>query len=403
MSIASSLLLGDEVLNDGTCLNSFLAATCICQPATPTTPPRRGVLAAIGNTPLIKLEHLSAFTGCTILAKCEHLNPGGSVKDRAALYMIEQGERAGELQPGSTIYEGTGGNTGVGLAMVAAAKGYGAVLAMPASIAQEKIDAMQTFGAQVLLTPSVPFTSPEHYFHRAREGAAADPKGYWCNQFDNMENYNSHYTGTAPELWAQSQQKVTGFVVACGTGGTLAGITGYLKEQDRNIQCYLADPHGSALFDYVSHRDDDGTKDEEGGSRCKQEHVGGETVTFIPRDTGNSVTEGIGIGRVTKNFAASYADIDGAFKIHDKDAIEMAYFLKEKEGVYVGPSAALNVVAAVKLAQKMGKGNTIVTVLCDGGARYKSKLYTKSWLEAKGFVLMGSKERNRLQWLGRDE
>ena len=188
------------------------------------------MLAAIGNTPLIKLEHLSAFTGCTILAKCEHLNPGGSVKDRAALYMIEQGERAGELQPGSTIYEGTGGNTGVGLAMVAAAKGYGAVLAMPASIAQEKIDAMQTFGAQVLLTPSVPFTSPEHYFHRAREGAAADPKGYWCNQFDNMENYNSHYTGTAPELWAQSQKTVTGFVVACGTGGTLAGITGYLKE-----------------------------------------------------------------------------------------------------------------------------------------------------------------------------
>jgi cysteine synthase len=188
---------------------------------------REGVLNAIGNTPLIELRHLSKLTGCTILAKCEHLNPGGSIKDRAALYMIEKGEKNYKLKPGlSTIYEGTGGNTGVGLAMVAAAKGYKAVMAMPASIAQEKIDAMKMFGAKVILTPPVPFTDSKHYFHRARDAANDDPNGYWCNQFDNLENYNSHYEGTGPEIWEQSNQSVTGFICACGTGGTLAGITG---------------------------------------------------------------------------------------------------------------------------------------------------------------------------------
>jgi cysteine synthase len=348
------------------------------------------ILSAIGNTPLVELRTLSKFTGCTILAKCEHLNPGGSIKDRAALYMVEKGERNGLLKPGSTIYEGTGGNTGVGLALVAAAKGYKAVMAMPASIAQEKIDAMQTFGASVVLTPSVPFTDQRHYFHRARDAAAANPQGFWCNQFDNLANLQSHYYGTAPELWKQSNKTVTGFVCACGTGGTLAGITTYLKEQDASIQCYLADPHGSALFDYVKQQ----------YKVYREETVSNHTVRFIQRDNGTSITEGIGIGRVTGNFTkAAEAGIDGAFKVTDQEAIEMAYYLKEKEGVYVGPSAALNVVAAVKLAQKLGHGNTVVTVLCDGGARYKSKIFTPTWLVEKGFQLMSSEERNRLEWL----
>jgi cysteine synthase A len=272
--------------------------------------------------------------------------------------------------------------------MVASAKGYGAVLAMPASIAKEKIDAMKMFGAEVILTPPALFTDAQHYFHRAREAAKSDPLGFWCNQFDNLENFNSHYYGTAPELWKQSNFAVDGFICSCGTGGTLAGISKYLKEQKSTIQCYLADPHGSALFDYVK-----------GGEKAvyHEELVGGTMVKFIERDGGSSITEGIGIERVTKNF--SQAQLDGAFKISDKDAIEMAYYLKENEGVFIGPSAALNVVAAVKLAQKLGAGKTVVTILCDGGGRYESKLFTKQWLDDNGFVLMGKKERNELKWL----
>lgn len=354
------------------------------------TSKRRGVLAAVGNTPLIELSTLSTLTGCTILAKCEHLNPGGSIKDRAALFMIEEGERQGLIVKGTTIYEGTGGNTGVGLAMVASAKGYGAVMAMPASIAKEKIDAMKMFGAEVILTPPAKFTDPQHYFHRAREAAKLNPLGFWCNQFDNLENYKSHYYGTAPEMWKQSNMAIDGFVCACGTGGTLAGISKYLKEKRSSIQCYLADPKGSALFDYIQK----GEKAE-----YHEELVGGTMVKFIERDGGSSITEGIGIGRVTKNFSQSEKLIDGALKISDKDAIEMAYYLKENEGVFIGPSAALNVVAAVKLAQKLGKGKTVVTVLCDGGGRYESKIFTKQWLDEKGFVLMEKEERNKLKWL----
>ena len=370
--------------------STFLAYNIAHTESTESSQPKRtGILAGIGNTPLIELKSLSRKTGSTILVKCEHLNPGGSIKDRAALFMIEKGERLNLLKPGCTIYEGTGGNTGVGLALVASAKGYGAVMAMPASIAQEKVDAMKTFGADVILTPSVPFTDQRHYFHRARDAAALDPVGFWCNQFDNMANFLSHYEGTAPELWQQSNSTVTGFICACGTGGTLAGIATYLKEQDPTIQCFLADPKGSALFDYVKHK----------GTVYNETEVNGETVKFIKRDNGNSITEGIGIGRVTKNFSKALPLLDGAFKIDDKQAVEMAYYLKENEGVYIGPSAALNVVAACQLAKKMGKGNVIVTVLCDGGGRYKSKIFTPSWLKEKGFELMDAKERNTLDWL----
>jgi cysteine synthase A len=369
-------------------------ATFCAAPPLNDAPGRPGVLSAIGNTPLVELPRLSEATGCRILAKCEFLNPGGSIKDRAALFMVEEAERQGLLGEGSTIYEGTGGNTGVGLAMVAAAKGYGAVMAMPGSIAKEKVEAMETYGAKTILTPSVPFTSMEHYFHRARDAARADPKGFWCNQFDNLANLKSHYLGTAPELWLQTQRqtgtKVDGFVCSCGTGGTLAGIAMFLKEQDPGIQCYLVDPHGSALFDYVKHK----------GRHFTETIVAGKVVKFIKRDGGSSMTEGIGIGRVTANFEqGALPRLDGQFKASDKEAIEMAYWLKENEGVYVGPSAALNVVGAVKLAKKMGPGHTIVTVLCDGGGRYKSKLYTQSWLKEKGFVLLSREVRDALEWL----
>eukprot|EP00949_MAST-11_sp_MAST-11-sp1_P004875 g4875.t1 len=344
---------------------------------------REGVLAAIGNTPLIELRTLSETTGCRILAKCEHLNPGGSVKDRAALWMIEDAEKKGLLsrEMGGTIYEGTGGNTGVGLALVAAAKGYKAVMALPAAIAEEKKDAMRTFGASVLETPDVPFTSEEHYFHRARIESEKDPgPAFWANQFDNLGNMRSHLESTAPEMWDQAKSKfgvqIDAFICAAGTGGTISGCAQYFKQKNEETKIFLIDPCGSALFDYV----EEGRKVED----IPVEDVQGIPTRFIPRSKGSSIAEGIGIGRLTANFLHSQHLVDGALQGNDDDAVKMAYYLKSKEGVYVGPSAALNVVGAVKLARRLGPGHTIATILCDGGARYKSKIYTPSWLEERG-------------------
>ena len=349
------------------------------QSALDARPPKRpGVLAAVGNTPLIELRSLSAATGCRILAKCEHLNPGGSVKDRAALWMIEDAERKGALRPGGTVCEGTGGNTGVGLALVAAAKGYAAVMAMPATIAQEKINAMRVLGARVVLCPGVPFTDARHYFHRAAAIAAETDNAIFTNQFDNLANMRCHLEGTAPEIWRQSGGKVDGFVCAAGTGGTIAGCSAFLKSANPACACYVIDPPGSALFDFVTRR----LKGED--TRAKEATPVGVPTTFIPRSEGNSVTEGIGIGRVTANF--SNARLDGALSGTDREAIEMAYHLIEHDGVFVGPSAALNAVGAVKLARKLGPGHTVVTVLCDGGARYRSKMYTASWLAERGLT-----------------
>ena len=355
---------------------------------------RRGVLAAVGNTPLIELESLSAATGCRILAKCEHLNPGGSVKDRAALWMVERAEKEGLLDPsrGGTIYEGTGGNTGVGLAMVAASKGYSAVMAMPKTIASEKIEAIQNFGAKAILTPPVAFDSSEHYYHRARREAEKDPAAFWANQFDNLANMLSHFEGTAPELWSQAEEnfglRVDAFVCAAGTGGTIAGCSAYLKLVNPACKCLLIDPHGSALFDYI-----------EGGKKeVEPVKVHGIPTRFIPRSVGSSIAEGIGIGRLTGNFRKSARFIDGALQGTDEEVVAMSYYLKEVEGVYVGPSAALNVVGAVKLAKALGPGKTVVTILCDGGGRYKSKLYTKSWLEERGLSV--PEDITKTYWTG---
>lgn len=346
---------------------------------------RSGVIAAIGNTPLIELKTLSKKTGCRILAKCEFLNPGGSVKDRAALWMIEEAEERGFLDPekGGTIYEGTGGNTGVALSMIAAAKGYKATMALPKSIAREKKDAMRTFGATVIETPAVGFDSQQHYYHEARIRAENDTgPSFWANQFDNLANMRSHFEGTAPEIWQQAKSQfgltVDGFVCSAGTGGTLSGCAKFFKEVNSSIQCFLIDPPGSALYDYIHNK----SKPED----ISAQDILGRKTRFIKRSKGDSIAEGIGIGRLTGNFTENQNLIDGSFQGDDKLALKMAYYLKETEGVYVGPSAALNVAGAVMLAEKMGPGHTIVTILCDGGARYSSKIYNREWLEEKGLA-----------------
>ena len=307
------------------------------------------------------------------------------MKDRAALWMIEEAEERGLLDPekGGTIYEGTGGNTGVALSMIAAAKGYRATMALPKSIAREKKDAMRTFGATVIETPAVGFESQEHYYHQARIQAENDPgPSFWANQFDNLANMRSHFEGTAPEIWRQAKSQygltVDGFVCSAGTGGTLSGCAKFFKEANSSIQCFLIDPPGSALFDYISNK----SKPEE----IDAKDILGRKTRFIERSKGDSIAEGIGIGRLTGNFTENQNLIDGAFQGDDELAVKMAYYLKENEGVFVGPSAALNVVGAVKLAEKMGPGHTIVTILCDGGARYSSKIYNREWLKEKGLA-----------------
>ena len=347
---------------------------------------REGVLAAIGSTPLIELKSLSELTGSRILVKCEHLNPGGSVKDRAALHIIEAAEKSGALRRGvhDTIIEGTGGNTGIGLALVASAKGYKTIFAMPASLAEEKINTMKTLGAEVILTPGVPFSDPRHYFHVAAKKAAESRNIFFTNQFENTANAMAHYQGTAPEIWEQTGGgKIDGFVCSSGTGGTIGGISKYLKERNPLIQCYLIDCEGSALHPYVEQGVgyiDRGKSPSSG----KTSYPGDLVVQYMERSPGSSICEGIGIDRKTSNFGLSM--IDGAMKGSDQEAVEMAYFLKEKEGVFVGPSAALNVVGAVKLARRLGPGHTVVSILCDGGDRYRSKIWSDAWLKEKGLT-----------------
>lgn len=346
---------------------------------------RQGVLSAIGDTPLIELTTLSKLTGCKIVAKCEHLNPGGSIKDRAALQIIEDAERSGKLVPGyhDTIVEGTGGNTGIGLALVAAAKGYKCVLAMPASLAAEKIQTMKTLGAEVILTPGVPFQDPRHYFHVAAGLAHTQRNVFFTNQFENTNNAMAHYKGTAPEIWAQTGGDIDGFICSSGTGGTIGGCTKFLKERKPDVRCYLIDCEGSALHPYVAQGEG---YIERGPSPSSGRTIydGDAVVQYMERSKGSSICEGIGIDRKTANFGMSL--LDGAMQGSDQEAVDMAYYLKEKEGIFVGPSAALNVVGAVKLARHMGPGHTICTVLCDGGDRYRSKIWSEEWLKEKGLV-----------------
>ncbi|PZU96553.1 MAG: cysteine synthase A [Pseudanabaena sp.] len=319
---------------------------------------RIGFANSVGNTPLIEIESLSAATGCTILGKAEFLNPGGSVKDRAALYMVLEAEKAGLLKAGGTIVEGTAGNTGIGLSLVANARGYRSVIVMPSNQSPEKIDLLRTLGAEVELTNPAPFTSPDNYYHVARRRAEEIENAFWANQFENISNSEAHYQTTAPEIWRQTGGDLDGVVMSSGTGGTIGGVTAYLKEQNPQIATYLIDPTGSGLYSYLT------------------------TGEF--KAEGNSITEGIGINRATANF--NRARLDGAFRGYDQQVIEMAQYLLKHDELFIGSSAALNVVGAVKLARKLGKGHTIATILCDGGGRYQSRMYNPEWLAEKGLT-----------------
>ncbi|GGG93038.1 MAG TPA: cysteine synthase A [Oceanicaulis sp.] len=327
----------------------------------PAYTPARSVIDLIGHTPLVRLNAASDATGCEILGKAEFLNPGGSVKDRAALGIVRAAEKSGALKPGGTIVEGTAGNTGIGLAMVASALGYRTVIVFPRTQSKEKRDAILLAGAELIEVDAVPYANPNHYARYsgrlAEELNASEPNGaIWANQFDNVANRQAHFNTTGPEIWEQTGGKVDGFVAAVGSGGTLAGVGMYLKSKSDKVQIALADPGGAALYGYYAH------------GELKAE--------------GNSITEGIGQSRITANLEG--APVDHAFRIPDEEALEILYALIEHEGLCLGGSAGINIAGAIRLARKLGPGHTIVTILCDHGARYQSKLYNPEFLKQKG-------------------
>ncbi|MBD2084306.1 cysteine synthase A [Trichocoleus sp. ST-U3] len=317
---------------------------------------KKGFVETVGNTPLIRLNNFSDETGCEILGKAEFLNPGGSVKDRAALYIIEDAEKKGLLKPGGTVVEGTAGNTGIGLAHICNAKGYKCLIIIPDTQSQEKMDALRTLGAEVRPVPAVPYSNPNNYVRLSGKIASEMENTIWANQFDNLANRQAHYETTAKEIWEQTDGKVNAWVTATGTGGTLAGVAMYLKEKNPAVKTVLADPMGSALYSYIKT---------------------GET-----KSEGNSITEGIGNSRVTANMEG--VPIDDAIQIDDTEAVRVVYRLLREEGLFLGGSTGINVGAAVELAKQMGPGHTIVTILCDSGARYQSRLFNREWLESKG-------------------
>ncbi len=312
-------------------------------------------LSLIGNTPLVKLEGPSAETGCTILAKCEYANPGASVKDRAALYIVEDAEARGILQPGGTIVEGTAGNTGIGLALVANAKGYKTIIVMPDSQSKEKMDTLRALGAELVLVPPAPFANPGHFVHTSRRIAEETEGAIWANQFDNIANRKAHILGTAEEIWTQTGGRIDGFTCAAGTGGTIAGVGLGLKAKSEAITIALTDPHGAALYNY---------------------YANGEL-----KAEGSSVAEGIGQGRITANLDG--APIDTQFRISDEEGLHWVARLLREEGLCLGLSSGINVAGAVALAKELGPGKTVVTILCDTGFRYLSTLYNAEWLRAK--------------------
>ena len=317
---------------------------------------KNGFVGTIGNTPLIRLNSFSDETGCEILGKAEFLNPGGSVKDRAALYIIKDAEEKGLLKPGGTVVEGTAGNTGIGLAHICNARGYKCLIVIPDNQSQEKIDALRTLGAEVRTVPAVPYKDPNNYVKLSGRLAAETENAIWANQFDNLANRRAHYETTGPEIWEQTDGKVDAWVAATGTGGTFAGVAMFLKSKKPAIKTVLADPMGSGLYSYFKT---------------------GEIKT-----EGSSITEGIGTSRVTANM--ENAPVDDAIQIDDTEAVRVVYQLLRKEGLFMGGSVGINVGAAVALAKQMGPGHRIVTVLCDGGARYQSRLFDRQWLASKG-------------------
>jgi cysteine synthase len=315
------------------------------------------VIEAIGRTPLIKLKQASALTGCTILGKAEFMNPGGSVKDRAARAIVSTAERRGELAPGGTVVEGTAGNTGIGLAHVCNERGYRCVIVMPDNQSPEKYRLLETLGAEVHKVPTVPYSNPNQYQKVAQRLAASLPNAIWANQFDNTVNREAHLQTTGPEIWSQTNGRIDAFTAASGTGGTIAGVSEYLKSRRQGIRCVLADPPGSSLYEFIRN----GTL----------------------KSTGfGSITEGIGIARITANLKD--APIDDAVHIEDAETVHFVYRLLNEEGLFLGSTSGINVAAAVKLALELGRGHTIVTILCDGGAKYQSRLFNRDWLKQKG-------------------
>ncbi|MGH6780599.1 MAG: cysteine synthase A [Sphingomonadaceae bacterium] len=316
-------------------------------------------LSLIGNTPLVRLAGPSADTGCEILAKCEYANPGASVKDRAALYIVLDAEEQGLIAPGGTIVEGTAGNTGIGLALVANAKGYKTIIVMPETQSREKMDTLRALGAELVLVPAAPYSNPGHFVHTSRRIAEETENALWANQFDNIANRMAHIRTTAAEIWDQTGGKVDGFTCAVGTGGTLAGVGLGLKERRDDVVIALSDPHGAALYSFYE--------------------------TGELKAEGTSVAEGIGQGRITANLEG--APIDTQFRISDAEGLEWVHRLLQEEGLCLGLSSGINVAGAVALAKQMGPGHTIVTILADTGFRYLSTLYNAEWLEAKGLAV----------------
>ena len=320
-----------------------------------------GLADTIGDTPLIRLSRASEETGCEILGKAEFLNPGSSVKDRAALFIIRDAEEKGTIRPGGVIVEGTAGNTGIGLALVGNARGYRTVIVIPDTQSQEKKDVLRLIGAELREVPAVPYKDPNNYVHvserLAKELDAREPNGaLWANQWDNVANRRAHLEGTGPEIWEQTEGRVDGFVCSVGTGGTLGGVSMALKERKTDVVIGLADPMGAALYNYYTH------------GELKAE--------------GSSITEGIGQGRITANLEG--AVVDRAYQIPDEEAVPLVFDLLKHEGLCVGGSSGINVAGAIRLAREMGPGHTIVTVLCDFGNRYQSKLFNPAFLREKG-------------------
>ena len=320
---------------------------------------RPDTLALIGNTPLVLLKGPSAAAGCAIWGKCEFANPGASVKDRAALWIVRDAEARGELQPGGTVVEGTAGNTGIGLALVANARGYRTIIVMPDNQSREKMDTLRALGAELVTVPPTKFSDPNHFVHTSRRLAEDTPGAVWANQFDNVANRRAHIEGTAPELWEQLEGRIDGFTCAVGTGGTLAGVGMGLKARDETVRIALTDPHGAALYNYYAH---------------------GEL-----RAEGNSVAEGIGQGRITANLEG--AQIDTQFRVSDEEGLYWVARLLREEGLCLGLSSGINVAGAVALgralAAERGSEARVATILCDTGFRYLSSLYDAAWLRAK--------------------
>jgi cysteine synthase len=322
---------------------------------------RDGIAEAIGNTPLIKLKRASEETRCAILGKAEFMNPGQSVKDRAALFIIEDAVKSGRLRPGGVIVEGTAGNTGIGLALVGNALGFRSVIVIPDTQSPEKKDMLRLCGAELVEVPAVPYSNPNNYVklsgRLADDLAKTEPNGaIWANQFDNVANRNGHARTTGPEIWSQTEGKVDGFVCAVGTGGTLAGVGIALKERNNAIKVALADPFGAALYSYYT--------------------------TGVLKSDGSSITEGIGQGRITRNLEG--APIDIAYRIPDQEAVLLIFDLLEQEGLCLGGSSGINIAGAIRLARELGPGHTVVTVLADYGTRYQTKLFNPEFLRAKG-------------------